>query len=161
MRHGEAMSAAEWRKPDADRPLTKMGVAKLEAGLQEMKRVGFAVPTVVTSPYARALETARLVSRHLALAEPISRNELISGAHHKALFKVVSELALKSPVLMVGHMPEIAIFGTRITNTPRIMDQGLQPADILAIEVSSSDLNWEGGKLLWWRKIEEWKTITS
>ncbi len=159
MRHAEAVPAGGWGKSDAERPLTKMGVAKLEAGLKEMKRTGFSVALIVTSPYLRAVETARLVSKVLGLPDPVVRNEIGSGAHHSALHKLALELAAKSPVLIVGHMPEIAIYGTRIANEPRIMDEGLQPADIVAFDYEDMTQPVGGGKLLWWRKIEDWKTL--
>ena len=136
-----------------------MGLARLESGIKEMKRVGFSVPVIASSPYLRALGTAKTVARLLALPDPIVRSELASGVRHDSLRKVAAEYASQSPVMILGHMPEIAIFGTRITNLPRIMDQGLQPADILLIEVDEADSDWREGKLIWWRALEDWKAV--
>ena len=161
MRHAEAAPPSFWRRSDADRPLSKNGIKKLEAGLAEMKRLGFGVPQIITSPLVRALETARLMSERLNAPAPIVRGELSSGAHHSALYQVVSEYAPKAPALFVGHMPEIAVFGTRLTNEPRVMDQGLLPADILAIETVELKPGLGDGTISWWRKIEDWKNVTS
>lgn len=161
MRHAAAVSAGEWRKPDPDRPLSKMGVALLESGVKQMKRAGFSVSKIVTSPYLRALETARITAEILGAPAPTVKAELSSGTNHNVMLKLAKELSAGENVLMVGHMPEIAIFGTRLTNEPRIMDVGFEPADIVAIEVEKWKDDFGDGELLWWRKLEDWKSVTS
>lgn len=157
MRHAEAVSAMEWRKSDADRPLTKAGLAKLEAGLKEIKRVGFSVPLVVSSPYLRAQQTADAFCKILNLPPPVIRDELSSGTHNNVLRKIALEYMGQSPVMLVGHMPELATFGSRITFEPTVLDPGLSPADILAIDPGPLEKEWGQGKLLWWRKIDDWQ----
>ncbi len=161
MRHGEAVSANHWRKSDAERPLAPIGIAKLEAGLKEMKRAGFSVPVIFTSPFLRAKETANLVSKVLDLSAPIVKADLASGASMDTLKKLVLSHTTPAPVLYVGHMPELALFGSRMTFEPKLLDGGLEPADILAVETGPLEKNWGEGKILWWRKISDWKEVTA
>lgn len=161
MRHGEAVHAARWRGPDHDRPLTPDGVKKLKEAVKEMKRSGFLPPVIVSSPYLRAKETAALVAEGLGLPAPILSDNLSSGVHPEKIRGVIVEYKSKAPLLLVGHMPELAIMGSRITTEPVVMDKGLEPADVLALEAGALDTNWGDGKILWWRKLEDWKSIHS
>ncbi|MCG3205566.1 MAG: hypothetical protein KCHDKBKB_02288 [Elusimicrobia bacterium] len=160
MRHAEAVPALEWRKSDADRPLSKKGISELEKGLGEMKRVGFSVPLVLSSPYKRAQDTALLLTRFLALPDPVFLPDLSSGVNYKTLMKVALDYIQKSSLLLVGHMPEIAIFGCRISGEPAVMDKGLEPADVLAIRPAIVNNDWEDGEILWWRKLSDWKGLS-
>jgi phosphohistidine phosphatase len=161
MRHGEAVSASEWRGADADRPLTVVGRAKLLEALDGMRRVKFSVPHVLTSPYLRAKETAEMFCKQLGLQPPQVVRELSSGANNETLRRVVTIHKASMPMLIVGHMPEIAIFGSRITTEPSVMDKGLQPADILALDAGPLDQKWGEGKVLWWRTMSDWKKLPS
>ena len=156
MRHGEAVPPSGWGGPDTTRPLSPIGEAKLEALTKEMKRAGFSVSCVLTSPYDRAQQTAIIVSKEVSLPAPIVCTELSAGAHNDAIRKTLMAYADKGSMLVVGHMPEIAIFGSRVTTEPSVMDKGFEPAEILAMEVGTLD-KWGDGRVLWWRKPADWK----
>lgn len=156
MRHGEAVPPSAWNGPDSSRPLTPIGLAKLEAVAKEMKRVGFAPACVITSPYIRAKQTAELISKELSLGSPIVCEELSAGAHNNVIRSVVAEYAAKAPILLVGHMPEIAIFGSQLTMEPSVMDNGLEPGEMLALEVRSLE-KWGDSRVRWSRKNADWK----
>jgi phosphohistidine phosphatase len=158
MRHGEAVSPSEWSKSDSQRPLTPIGVAKLQEALAEMKRSGFSVPCVLTSPYERAQQTAAMLCSALSLSAPLVRPEFGAGASIESLRKGIAPFLNQVPVLFVGHMPEIAIFGSRITTEPWVMDRGLEPAEVLAIEIDTLE-KWGGGRVLWSRKVGDWKKV--
>jgi phosphohistidine phosphatase SixA len=156
MRHGESVPSSAWGGSDASRPLSPVGLAKLEAAIKEMKRTGFSVSGILASPFERTIQTANLLSKGLDLNPPIVCQELAAGAHYDQIRRVVRDHAEKASLLVVGHMPEIAIFGSRVTGDPMVIDRGLEPAEILAIEITTLD-KWEGGRLLWWRKSADWK----
>src|SRR5438045_1136761 len=64
LRHG----AAERNEPssrDADRRLTDQGIAEVTDVITQAHRAGFNPSLIFSSPYARALETARLTARLL------------------------------------------------------------------------------------------------
>jgi phosphohistidine phosphatase len=159
MRHGEAVHAGEWRGSDGDRPLTAIGEALLESGVKEMKRVGFLPAVILTSPFLRAKQTAEIVAKGLGLSAPVPKEEFSSGSPLETMRRAINANMAQAPLLIVGHMPEIAILGSRITTEPNVMGDGLEPADVLAIDPGPLDKTWGDGKVLWWRKIKDWKKV--
>ncbi len=158
MRHGEAVHAGVWNGGDKTRPLTELGEAKVEMAAKEMKRIGFAPALILSSPFERAKHTAELVATAIGSSAQLN-DELASGTPLETMRSVVvSHLSVPS-LLIIGHMPEIAIFGSRITTEPKIMGDGLEPADMVAIDPGALDQSWGEGRMLWWRKISDWKKL--
>jgi phosphohistidine phosphatase len=161
MRHAEAVPASDWIGSDHDRPLSAVGIAKLDDGLKEMQRLKFSGMTVIVSPYVRARATAELVSKGLGLGQPVIDERLASGAYAEAIRQTILERASSAPLLIVGHMPELAVFASRVTLDAQLLDTGLLPADIVAIETGDLHAGWGRGTMLWWRKLSDWKKATA
>src|SRR5260370_41267580 len=64
VRHGEA-DWPDWEKSDDERPLTKRGKKEMHEGAAFLKRVQAQPDLVVTSPLARASQTARIAAEYL------------------------------------------------------------------------------------------------
>jgi hypothetical protein len=61
------------------------------------------------------------------------------------------------PLLYVGHMPDLALFSSRITHDARLIETNVEPAEMLAFE--TDDINrWGAARLMWRRRIGEWST---
>jgi phosphohistidine phosphatase SixA len=159
MRHAEAVPVSDWLGTDQDRPLSPLGIAKLDGGLKEMLRMKWPIMPVITSPYVRARATANLLTQALGWAKPIVDERLASGAYAEAIRQTILDQKTASPLLIVGHMPELAVFASRVTLDAQLLDTGLLPADIVAIETGDLLGGWGGGKVLWWRKLSDWKKI--
>jgi phosphohistidine phosphatase len=107
LRHGIAVErGTPGYKKDSDRPLTKEGVEKMEQIAEAMLAFGLHFDLILSSPYARAEQTARIVAR--ALDEEVTfTNHLMSDGN---ALELVAEINDEKPqsVLLVGHEPDLS-----------------------------------------------------
>jgi len=109
LRHGKALSRADWDADDELRPLTEDGEALLRAGARAMKRWAPDVDVIVTSPLARARRTADIVAEELDLgARVVEDARLAPGFDLRRLAKIVAGRAGDAVVLVVGHEPDFS-----------------------------------------------------
>jgi phosphohistidine phosphatase len=109
LRHGKALSRADWSEDDDLRPLTDAGEALVLAEAQAMKRAGLDVGVIVTSPLARARRTAEIVAEELDLSERVLEDErLAHGFDLRRLMKIVARQAGNAALMVVGHEPEFS-----------------------------------------------------
>lgn len=107
LRHAHAGDWSTWDGPDAERPLTDKGRNQAERLGRFLADHGFTPDLVITSPKARALETADILARALDVSCAVDERlggpldletvEAILGAHGDPL----------QPVL-VGHDPDFS-----------------------------------------------------
>jgi phosphohistidine phosphatase len=105
LRHGIAVSAEE-SAPDGERPLTAKGIKRMRKAARGMRRLGVDFDAVLTSPLARARQTADIVAAalglesHLTVVEALQPNcsvdELLAG---------LSDYQHCKHLLLVGHEP--------------------------------------------------------
>lgn len=119
-RHGPAGNAdAEVWPDDADRPLTTGGKKKTRLVAAGLRRTGVRLDAVLTSPYRRAWQTARIVSEEFGLdAEGLAEcGELRPGQSVASLEERLAELhdALgdEGAVALVGHQPDLGRLACR------------------------------------------------
>lgn len=158
-RHAEALSQADWRGNDADRPLSKAGRAQLGEAVKAMEKAGFSASVIATSPLKRALETAQLLS-------PLSKGAalevlpaLSSGASSVSIRDVAQSFFGKGSLLIVGHMPDVAQFAARCVGDIYILEEGFKPGEIMALETGPNQLVWGEAKILWRRKLDDWRNL--
>lgn len=109
LRHGAAADRETWSGPDSDRPLTENGEKELRALAKKFAKLGFAVESLRTSPYARALGTAKIVAKGLGLTSLLTIDErLAPGFDSAALGAVLSERPRCASLLLVGHEPDFS-----------------------------------------------------
>jgi len=107
LRHAHAGDPTKWHGPDFDRPLSARGREQVIRLGTLLAATGFAPDAIITSPRARALQTAELLAERLGarfrvddrLAEPLS-----AGAVERILDDAGDPLR---PVL-VGHDPDFS-----------------------------------------------------
>lgn len=156
MRHAEPLSPVDWRGSDDSRPLSPHGLHSLEKALGGMRKDHFRPTYVMTSPLERARQTAQKMSELNEGLRPIVRPELTSGARTGVIRKVLESVKNKTSVLIVGHMPDLAVFAAGLASEPYLMEQGQRPGEIWAVETGAFQSGWGTGKILWKRKLEEW-----
>jgi phosphohistidine phosphatase len=109
IRHGIALDPMEWDGLEAHRPLTDKGekhVRRAAAGLVSM---GLAPTHLLSSPFTRALDTAKLIHEILCPSLHIQvLDELAVGSTPERLLAVLRTCASESVVLCVGHEPLLA-----------------------------------------------------
>jgi phosphohistidine phosphatase len=111
LRHGIAEDARPGMR-DADRALTSEGRKKVEAVLKTARRAGLAPSLILTSPYVRAKETARLAMEHLNYKGDLLETEaLIPVATPQVAWDEVRIHKSEGQLLLVGHEPLFSALG--------------------------------------------------
>jgi len=112
LRHGIAADRShQGVGSDAERPLTEEGIEKLKKSLVGMKRLDVVPDRIVSSPYVRALQTARIVAEGLGFEAKIDVSEaLVPEAELEDFWKILARAPAESRWLFVGHEPSISDF---------------------------------------------------
>ncbi len=121
VRHGEAEEVAR-EGGDAGRRLTPEGRRELGEGVAGLSRLGTELTQILTSPLARARQTAQILHTDLRGPEPEVWGLLAPGAD---LDGVLAQLdASQEAVALVGHEPclgrlvSLAVTGREADGTP-------------------------------------------
>ncbi len=121
VRHGPAEPKVNWSGDDLERPLSDEGRLIVEEVAARLAQYRMRPERVVTSPYVRARQTARILAEHLGLGDRIVVDaRLIPGFGLRQLGKVLAEHADCRSLMLVGHGPDItqvvrALTGGRLT----------------------------------------------
>ncbi|MBS1873446.1 MAG: phosphohistidine phosphatase SixA [Acidobacteria bacterium] len=103
LRHGIAEDHAA---SDAERDLTADGRQKIREIAKVLKRAGVRPSLILSSPYRRALATARIAAEVLECAEPIiETRELVPDGDPGHVWEEVRAHRTSDPLLLVGHQP--------------------------------------------------------
>ena len=133
LRHGPAGASADFRGPDSERPLTDKGRETMRAVVARLAEAGAEFDRVLTSPYARAAQTASIVVEGLGMdvaptAEPLLR----PGLGLAGLRGILDANRDVERLVLVGHEPDFSevvgalIGGARV----RLKKGGLARVDI-------------------------------
>ena len=104
LRHAHAGDPAKWSGPDDVRPLSEKGRLQAEAMGHFLAAAGFAPDAIVSSPKARALETARLVAAPLGLPVRVD-DALVDALDIEELEAVLIQAGDPARPMLVGHDP--------------------------------------------------------
>lgn len=109
LRHAPAVARAEWRGPDASRPLTPAGEDLARRVAQRIDEMGLDLTAVVTSPYERAAATARIVCERLSRAVPLVEDQRLKPDAFcaAALSELLAPYPQDAQVMVVGHEPSM------------------------------------------------------
>lgn len=108
VRHGIAEDKeafAETGEPDALRPLTGKGKSKMIKAARGLKKIAPSITILVSSPYTRAVETARIIGKVYGNPEIHELEDLVPGGDSGGLFKFFEQQDGDSTVVMTGHEP--------------------------------------------------------
>lgn len=111
VRHGRAKGKENWSKQglkDSDRPLTTKGREDFRLQALGLSLLVGRLERIVTSPYTRCLQTAKILSDELAQSQaPLSLKVLTPGTLSE---KVVEELGKfdRGAIILVGHEPDLS-----------------------------------------------------
>jgi phosphohistidine phosphatase len=107
LRHGIAVPrGSRGYKKDSDRPLTKEGEEKTHQIARTMREMGLQFDLILSSPYIRAKDTAKIVAGELGQQVTLTES-LVPGADAREL---IAEINDEKPqrVLLVGHEPDLS-----------------------------------------------------
>jgi phosphohistidine phosphatase len=105
LRHGDASRDSSIE--DGERPLTDLGIRQATLAAAFLQRIDSDVGAVVSSPLARARQTASIVGERNATPAPIASEHLLNGSDQRNLFRQLEALGAQS-ALLVGHEPHLS-----------------------------------------------------
>lgn len=108
MRHGDAEPETDG-KPDAERRLSESGAKTINDILPGMKKLITQVEYILTSPHARALQTALIVAKFYKCSGFVENVEALSGPNSEEKVNIIlNKLIGKDQMLIVGHEPYLS-----------------------------------------------------
>jgi phosphohistidine phosphatase len=125
MRHADADRSA-WDGDDFERPLTEKGRARTLAMAEHLDAIGVAPRRIVTSPLARAAQTAAIVAEVLGGIETLVQDDRLGpGFGVDRLARIVEDNAEAEALLLVGHEPALSrVVGDLIGGGDVVMKKG-------------------------------------
>ena len=110
LRHGDAgkrMAGAGGNSGDV--PLTIVGREEIAIIARSVKDLNLKFSAIVTSPLKRAVQTAKIIAKVLAMEKRISIwNELVPEGNRSKLYDILNQYTRESSVLMIGHEPYLS-----------------------------------------------------
>ena len=158
LRHGQAGQRSAWVGDDALRPLTEAGRERMVQEATTMRKLGVAPEVIVTSPLARARQTAEVVEEILGLEDHVVEDERLASGFSLDELAGVLAAHLKgdssgASVMLVGHEPDFSeIVGRLVGGADVLLKKGgLARVDLpLRAPFGGSSRALEGrGQLVW------------
>lgn len=131
--------------PDARRALTPEGEAQMRAVGRGMEALGLRFDAILTSPLARARQTAEIAARELGQGERVREEPaLASGAGLPDLARALEGQPETARLLLVGHEPDFSeMIGALIGGgSVRVKKASLACVEALRVRSGSGELRW-------------------
>ena len=137
VRHGIAIDREDPKcPPDPERYLTEEGVKKTRAVAKGLASLRVSPGLFVTSPYARAVQTAEIFANALEYSrQKIRRSELLlPGADPTLLFRELAREKQASSIFLFGHAPHLDdVIATALSSKKHVTT--LKKAGVALIEL--------------------------
>ena len=119
LRHAIAADVAPGQQ-DSERRLTDVGRDRLKLVVRRAMRAGMDPAVVLTSPYVRARQTAEILLEEVDRpCELVTTANLTPYADVAGLWQELREYAQLSPVMVVGHNPQLSELVSVLIGAPR------------------------------------------
>jgi phosphohistidine phosphatase len=136
LRHGIADDAKPG-EPDSSRALTAEGRKKLTSVLERAKKAGAAPAVILTSPYMRAKQTARIAAQAFDCeGSVIETSALVPSGSPELVWDEVSEYRNEEHLLVVGHEPLLSELVSYLLDSPSLRVD-MRKATMVAISIES------------------------
>ena len=151
MRHGIAVTrGSEGFLDDSKRPLVPEGKEKMREIAGGLKRMGFEVDWIVTSPLVRAVETAGIVAESLGSSVPVEVCEAMRpGGSPENLLAYLAKRPNWRRVLVVGHEPDLSELAARLIGAGGHANLGFKKGGCCLISFDEFPPK-SPGQLVWW-----------
>ena len=124
MRHAIAVErGTPGYSKDCDRPLTPKGERKLQKVTAGLMALGVTVDVIISSPYARARQTAEIVAerfqkrRRLELWDELAPK----GKPEELIRRLLGHLPYSKSILLIGHEPYLGrLISMLVTGQPNL-----------------------------------------
>ena len=119
LRHAHAGDPLAWDGPDDRRPLSDKGDKQADRLGRFLAGIGFQPDAIITSPKARAAQTAEIVAGHLGV--PVSVDDRLGGELGLAeLEHVLRAAGDPDRPVVVGHDPDFSELVAILCDTSRV-----------------------------------------
>jgi phosphohistidine phosphatase len=144
LRHGPAEPRETWRRDDGERPLTAEGRRAMAREAATFARLGLAPGAILSSPLARAHETARIVAEGLGIADRLRDDErLAPGFDTVQLRAILEDNDGEDTLMLVGHEPDFSLtIGDLLGGTAVVCKKGGLARVDLDAESGAAELVW-------------------
>lgn len=144
VRHAHAGNPTNWPGDDDIRPLTAKGLRQATR-LGEFLRIAALTPgRIVTSPKARALQTAEVLGAALGCDVRLDAR-LAFGPSIDDLRAIVAEAGGESPLILVGHDPHFSDIAGLLTGGTLALRKG----SLVRVELDGEAIVPGSGRLRW------------
>jgi phosphohistidine phosphatase len=135
-RHGIAEDARPGR-PDANRALTDEGKKKVADVAKAARRAGVEPSLIVSSPYVRAVETARIAAEVFEYKADVVRTEtLVPHGSPEKVWAELRDYREEAAILLAGHEPLLSHLASFLLASPALRVE-LKKAAMMRIDVES------------------------
>jgi len=145
LRHGVAGNREEWKGDDALRPLTKKGMKNMVSQAKTIDEMDLKLDLIITSPLARAFQTADIVADELNMGEKLVQDERLGpGFGSDDLVEVLQSHPEASNILLVGHEPDFSLTISALIGGSRLVVKkgGLARVDVINADPLQGELVW-------------------
>ena len=126
--------------PDSERALTDEGEAKMRRHVRALVRLGEDIDVVITSPLARARETAEILADGIEpRPEVVVEDRLAPDGDAMELVKTVVQRYMGRAVALVGHEPDMSALASRLISGSDDADLDFKKGAIARIDVDEDD----------------------
>lgn len=147
LRHGIAADRGVDYPDDDLRPLTGKGIKRMRREARGMRVIGVAPDLIISSPLARAVQTAEIVRNGLdAPLQTAVSNALAPEAHPSQIIQEIAKsYSTFSSVMVVGHEPHMSSLVSYILTGKVSWLITLKKGALCNMDISASGR----GQLLW------------
>ncbi len=110
LRHGIAEDRGTGQGEDIARPLSEQGKKLMAREAKGIAGLELEIGAIISSPFDRAYETAKIVAGELGMLDDLSRDErLRPGFNMVLLAGLLRDRYGKKPLLLIGHEPDFSL----------------------------------------------------
>lgn len=138
MRHGIAVAEdIPGIAADADRPLSPKGIKRTRKAAKGLLALKLSFDRILTSPLARAQQTARIVAEAFRMEEQVQEiPELAPGGSVQKLLSSLATYKADRKILIVGHQPLLGELASFLLSGAEKMEIRLKKGGLCCLEVA-------------------------
>jgi len=143
LRHGLAGERSEWKRDDAERPLTGEGIEKMKRIAATLAALNLGLDIIISSPLARAKQTAEIVARKLN-CPLVEDKRLEPGFNDEQFQQILLDHPGANAIMVVGHEPDFSDTISALIGGGRIVCKkgGLALVEIPDAQSRKGELVW-------------------
>ena len=161
IRHADAQQLGQKNEfTDEKRSLTSEGRDRMRDGAKGLGMLGMELDLILSSPLARALETAEIVASALGVSkkEIVQTNNLKPGASVDELFAEIKKHTGVESLALVGHEPDLSGIISRILQGTGRIPSDLKKGCACCLNVTETVPALRGG-LVWLLTLKQLRML--